>query len=186
MILRRRGLSPNVVPPVSLILATQVKEYVEGLKATRYSGDPQSQAATEGINLWVGRFAAACIRSVEDAMRFETRAKVIETKWRNEIPKPRAGSSLDLLLRGLVGMPILTVSTAMKLTGSSRQQTGEAVNTLVAAGILERTSNGLRNVIYEAPEIIEAFTSLERELGSPIGDTRTASPTRPVPARIVH
>ena len=186
MILRRRGLSPNVVPPVSLILATQVKEYVEGLKATRYSGDPQSQAATEGINLWVGRFAAACIRSVEDAMRFETRAKVIETKWRNEIPKPRAGSSLDLLLRGLVGMPILTVSTAMKLTGSSRQQTGEAVNTLVAAGILERTSNGLRNVSYEAPEIIEAFTSLERELGSPIGDTRTAPPTRPVPARIVH
>lgn len=186
MILRRRGLSPNVVPPVSLILATQTKEYVEGLVATRYCGEPQSQVAIEGINLWVGRFAAACARSVEDAMQFESAVKLIEVKWRNTVPKIRAGSSVDSLLKGLVGMPILTVSTAMKITGSSQQQTGEAVNTLVTAGILQRMSSGMRNVSYEAPDIIEAFTSLERRLGSPVGDTRISPPTRPVPARIIH
>ncbi len=186
MIFRRRGLSPNVLPPVSLILATQAKDYVEGLRATRYSGDPQSEAAIEGINLWVGRFAAACTRSVEDALNFESEAKAIESKWRKELSKVRAGSSLDNLLKGLVGMPILTVSTAMRLTSSSHQQTSAAVKILVEAKILRRVSTGVRSVTYEAPEIIESFTSLERRLGSPLGDTRTSPPSRAVPTAIVR
>jgi len=186
MILRRRGLSPNVVPPVSLILATQAKDYVEGLGATRYSGEPDSKDAINGINLWVGRFAAACVRSVGDAMEYENAAKAIQDKWREEFQKVRAGSSLDKLLSGLVGMPILTVSTAMKLTGSSHQKTSVAVSKLVEAGVLKRMSSGMRNVSYEAPEIFEAFTSLERQLGSPSGNTKISPPSRSVPARVAH
>jgi Fic family protein len=36
VILRRRGLSPIVVPPVSLVLATWSQDYINGLSATRY------------------------------------------------------------------------------------------------------------------------------------------------------
>jgi len=40
-----------------------------------------------------------------------------------------------------------------------------------------------RNRAYEAPEIIAAFTDLERQLASPEGDTRISEPVRIVPRR---
>ena len=38
LVLRRRGVATRFHPPVSLILATHAKDYVEGLTATRYRG----------------------------------------------------------------------------------------------------------------------------------------------------
>ena len=67
LILRRRGLAPRVLPPVSLILATWAQDYIDGLTASRYRGPVTSKEASEGINLWIGRFATACKRAVDDA-----------------------------------------------------------------------------------------------------------------------
>jgi hypothetical protein len=46
-----------------------------------------------------------------------------------------------------------------------------------------QTTVGRRNRAFEAPEVISAFTALERRLAGPSGDTRTAPPTRRVPRR---
>lgn len=183
LILRRRGLALRVVPPVSLILATWAQDYVEGLAATRYLAEPSSKDAHDGINLWIGRFAAACSRSVEDAMKFEARASSIEKSWRATLGRVRLSSSVDRLLQKLVGMPVLTVNTAMTLTNTSYKQTNEAISTLTDAGILHPRSTGGRNRTFEAPEIISAFAELERQLASPDGDTRVSHPSRNVPAR---
>jgi hypothetical protein len=40
-----------------------------------------------------------------------------------------------------------------------------------------------RNRAFEASEIVDVFTDLERQLGSPEGDTLTSPPTRRVPYR---
>jgi len=42
---------------------------------------------------------------------------------------------------------------------------------------------GRRNRTFEARELIDAFTDLERQLASPTGDTRAAPPSRRVPRR---
>ncbi|EQD38157.1 Filamentation induced by cAMP/death on curing, related domain protein, partial [mine drainage metagenome] len=55
LIFRRRGVAPRVLPPVSLILATWAQDYIDGLAVTRYRGLATSKAASEGINLWIGR-----------------------------------------------------------------------------------------------------------------------------------
>jgi Fic family protein len=183
LILRRRGLALRVVPPVSLILATWAQDYVDGLAATRYLADPTSKEAHEGINLWIGRFAAACTRSVEDAMEFEARASSIEKNWRATLGRVRLSSSVDRLLQKLVGMPVLTVNTAMALTNTSYKQTNEAISTLIQAGILHPMSTSSRNRTFEAPQIIATFVELERQLASPQGDTRASHPSRTVPAR---
>ena len=81
LILRRRGLSPRVLPPVSLILATSAKDYVGGLAGTRHRGPASAKASSVGVNLWVGRFATACVRAVDDAISFETKALSIEEGW---------------------------------------------------------------------------------------------------------
>ena len=184
LILCRRGVTTRVSPPISLVLATWAKDYVSGLTATRYIGDYLSIEAQEGINIWIGRFAAACSRSVIDAMEFEARAQKIECEWRSHLKNIRKGSSTDLLLQKLVGAPVLTVKSASMLTGKTLVATNNAINQLVGAGILHQVGVGGRNRMYESPEIIEAFSDLERQLASPEGDTRTSIPTRHVPARI--
>ncbi len=183
LILRRRGVALRVLPPVSLILATWAQDYIGGLEATRYSGSPTSKEAKEGINLWIGRFATACKRAVDDAGSFEQQALAIEQQWRERLGKFRAGSAVDLLLRLLLGAPVITVNSAADLIGVSFVHTNEAINRLVDAGILKQVTVGRRNRAFEAPEIIEAFAALERQLASPEGDTRTSEPARRVPRR---
>jgi len=183
LILRRRGLAPRVLPPVSLILATWAKDYVGGLEASRYQGSSRTRAAHEGTNLWIGRFAGACSRAAADATSFEHRAQAIEAAWRDRLDKVRDRSASDLLLRALAGAPVVTVSSAADLIGRSFVQTNQAVGRLVEAGILNQVTVGRRNRAFEAPDIIDAFTDLERQFGSPAGDTRTSEPIRRVPRR---
>ena len=54
LVLRRRGLATRVPPPISLVLATWAKDYVDGLTATRYRGPATGKDAQAGLNLWVG------------------------------------------------------------------------------------------------------------------------------------
>lgn len=183
LIFRRRGVAPRVLPPVSLILATWAQDYIVGLSATRYRGPATSKAASDGINLWIGRFATACKRAVEDAMSFEQRAIVIEAEWRERLGRVRVRSAADLLLRLLVGAPVVTVNSAANLIGKSFVNTNEAVARLVEADILRQVTVGRRNRAFEAPDIIAAFTDLERQLASPEGDTLTSEPVRRVPRR---
>jgi Fic family protein len=183
LVLRRRGLVARVLPPISLVLATWANDYVDGLAATRYRGPATGKAAQEGLNVWVGRFAGACQRAVEDAASFERHITEIVGEWRNRLGRARRGSAADLLLRSIAGAPVLTVSAAAELIGRSYPQTNEAIERLESAGVLTQVTVGRRNRAFEAPEIINAFTDLERRLASPDGDTLISRPIRPVPPR---
>lgn len=183
LVLRRRGLAIRVLPPVSLVLATLARDYVGGLTGTRYVGPLDSEQARAGINRWIATFAASCTRSVADANDFERRAAELEARWRERLGRVRANSAADLLLHRLAGAPVLTVESAASLTGRTYNPANEAVQRLANAGILRQITIGRRNRAYEAPDIIDAFTDLERQLASRAGDTRTSSPARPVPRR---
>jgi hypothetical protein len=182
VVLRRRGVAPRVLAPISLVLATWSRSYVEGLTATRYRGRANSSAAHDGINRWIGLFAAACRRAVDDAMAFEERVATIQGDWRAALGTVRRGSAADLLVGALPGAPVLSVSSAAGLVGRSFQATNEAMTRLERAGVVRQVNVGRRNRAFEAPAIIDAFTALERRLASPTGDTRSAPPDRPAPA----
>jgi len=181
LVLRRRGLAPRVLPPVSLVLATLARDYVGGLTASRYIGSPTSSDATAGANTWLATFAGACVRSVADATTFESRAIALEQEWRERLDRVRANSATDLLLHRLPGAPVLTAESAATLIGRTFKPANDAIQRLVQAGILHQITIGRRNRAYEAPEIIEAFTDLERQLASPAGNTRISPPARAVP-----
>ena len=167
-----------MLPPVSLVLATQAQSYIDGLTKYRFIGSHDSSAAIDGANTWVGRFAGACIRAVADASLFEQRAKALEEQWRERLGKIRANSGTDLLLRGLPGAPVLTVDGAAALIGRTFKPASEAVGRLVEARILRQVTVGRRNRAFEAPELIAAFTALERQLTNPGGDTRSNQSSR--------
>jgi Fic family protein len=183
VILRRRGLSPIVVPPVSLVLATWSQDYINGLSATRYHADPLSHEAMEGLDRWVGVFAAATTRSVADAETYEERITDVQSAWRAALGKVRANSAVDLLIDALPGAPIVTVQSAAALIGRTDQAVNEAIPRLVDAGVLTQTTVGRRNRAFEAPDLIDAFNDLERQLASPDGDILHSPPARRVPRR---
>ena len=183
VILRRRGLAPLVVPPVSLVLATWSTDYVNGLIATRYRSDAPSQEAVEGLDYWVGLFAAAMTRAVADAESYEQRVDEVQAAWRESLGKVRANSAVDILLDALPGAPVITAQSAAALIGRSKQAVNEAIPRLVDAGVLKQTTVGRRNRAFEALDLIDAFTDLERQLASPDGDTLHSPPERRVPQR---
>lgn len=88
----------------------------------------------------------------------------------------RARSAVDVLLRVLVGAPVVTVTSASELIGRSFVQTNEAVNRLAGAGLLRQVTVGRRSRAFEAQDIIAAFGDLERQLASPEGDTSVSKP----------
>lgn len=182
LVLRRRGLAERVLPPVSLVLATWAQDYVGGLTAFRYTGQPTGAAAVAGLNRWTEVFAAACSRSVADAMSFQKRVERLEAGWRARLGPVRSRSATDLLLRALPGAPVITVDSAAALIDRTFNPANRAIERLVEAGILQQVTIGQRNRAFEAVEVIHAFTALERQLASPQGDTRLSKPSRRVPS----
>jgi hypothetical protein len=87
----------------------------------------------------------------------------------------RAGSATDLLLRALPGAPVLTVSSAAELVGRTFPAVNDAIARLTEADVVAQMSIGERNRAFEAKDVIDAFTSLERQLASPAGDPQGPS-----------
>ena len=177
MVLGYRALAVNVLPPISLLLATYSRDYVSCLMAIRESDD------SEAWNRWIGFFATSCRRAVERSVLFEETITAIQESWRTRLGRVRRNSSLDNLLQALPEMPVLTVAGASRILQRSIPATNDAVNELVTAGILRSVNQGKRNRVFEARELIDAFTSFERSLATPGGDTKSVRPARPVPNR---
>ena len=181
MVLRRRGLAKRVFPPVSLVLATHADQYVAALTATRYRGKATSNAATRSIEGWIAMFAGACIRAAHDAESFEERISNIQRRWHERLGSTRGHSAVHALLAIIPGAPVLTVKSAVELTGRSLVAVNDGIARLVEAGILKQPKAQARNRTFEAREIIDAFVDLERQLASPAGNTRVEPPVRHVP-----
>jgi Fic family protein len=183
MILRRRGLVRRTLPPVSLVLATYSVDYIAALRQTHVAVAPTSREAMDGINAWVALFAAACTRAVDDAATFEKAIETIKKGWPKRLGSVRSHSAARALLDVLTGVPIVTVKSAVKLTGRSTPAVNDAIARLVDARILHQPNARAWNRTFEAREIIDAFVGLERKLASPAGDTVASPPARRVPAR---
>jgi Fic family protein len=182
VVLRRRGLTPHYVPPISLALATTAGDYIAGLTAFRHVGDPESREAQAGIAEWLATFATATRRACAEAERLADGLGGLQAAWREAV-KPRRNSAADLLLQTLGRAPVLTASTAAAIVHRSSVATGKAIDQLVAAGVLQQITVGRRNRAYEAPGVFDLLVDHERAVASPSGDTLSEPPVRPVPDR---
>jgi Fic family protein len=186
LVLRRRGLAPRFVPPVSLILATNAGAYIAGLVAYRYSGPSEGPIAMSAAIQWIDRFVNELLRACNDADAFAHELELLEKQWRARVGRVRASSATDVLLAALPGIPVLTVETAAGAIGRSAERTNDAVNRLKECGVLRQGSVGRRNRVFEVADLLAAVTALERKLASPAADTDRAKPTRTVPNRSDH
>ena len=89
----------------------------------------------------------------------------------------RPSTALD----ALPGAPMITVQSGAALIGRSLQAVNEAIPRLVDARRAHPDDGRKRNRAFEAKELIDSFTALERQLASPDGDTRSPPPVAAFP-----
>jgi Fic family protein len=157
VVLRRRGLAPRYVPPVSLVLAADARSYVTGLMAfrDRRPGD------------WIDLFAWAIGRAAEKASDLAARLAELQRAWRERSGKPRRHSSVEALIVALPAHPIVTVATGRELLGRSKQAVNQAIAALAGCGVLRPLTLARRNRAWEARELFDLVDEVERELAAP-------------------
>lgn len=158
VILKRRGLSPTFVPPVSVVLARDKGKYIEGLTAYR-----------EGRVLeWIEMFSLAATSSSKLAENYLQQVTELQGQWRTQLKEkvnPRSDAAAWDLINVLPAYPIMTLPVGVAATGKSKPAINGAIPDLVAAGILTVLSKSQRNRAWEASELLDLIVDLEAGVG---------------------
>jgi Fic family protein len=155
IILRRRGLAPRYLPPVSLALAGDADRYVVGLTSWRF-GDEDD---------WYWVFSKALGRAALGAHSFAADVAVLQRHWTEQAGNPRRNSGPLQLIELLPSHPIVNVKTAAELIGGTEERARLAVTRLEKSGVLRQTSVGPRSRAWESVGLFDLLDRFEREVG---------------------
>lgn len=155
VVLRRRGLAPRFIPPISVVFAGARDRYVAGL--TRFRGD--------GVAEWIEQFAGATARAARLARDHVGAVRALQERWREQLGAskgaPRAGASAWAIIDVLPAHPMISAPVAVAVTGRSRARIYEAIEQLVAADVLVPLTEGKRNRWWEAAGFLELVGRME-------------------------
>ena len=133
VILRRRGIAPRYVPPVSLVLAGRADTYVRGLTAYRFS-EPEE---------WYDIFAGALEMSSIKAREFAERVAALQGTWLEQAGMPRPQAGARKLIAQLPAHTVINATTSQTLIGASSPVTAySAIERLVKADVLREIKIG--------------------------------------------
>lgn len=154
VILRRRGLAPTFVPPISVILAQEKESYIEGLTLFRQDRIPE----------WLEIFASAANRSASLARTYTAQAVELQERWRQRLrahSNPRRDAAAWAIVEVLPAYPFITVPVAVAATKRTRPAVASAVAELEAAGVLRRISESARSRTWEAAGVLDLIAALD-------------------------
>lgn len=154
VILRRRGLAPRYVPPISIALATNKERYIRGL----------SDFKEGNLDRWLSIFAAAATQAANLAVVYLDRVESLQEVWRSELQRssnPRADAAAWRIIDALPSYPMITGPIATALIGRTKAAVNEGISQLEQAGVLLRASAGQRNRIWEASGLLDLLNDFE-------------------------
>ena len=173
VVLRRRGLAPHFLPPISVALANARQRYVDGL--TVFRGD--------GVAQWVEHFTDATARSARLASAYVGAVGALSARWRDQLAAsgraPRAGAAAWALIDVLPAHPIISAPVATVATGRVKTAIYDAIEQLVDAEILLPLSSSRRNRAWEVAGLLDLIESMEAGVLPPVFD----APARPPRSR---
>ena len=155
VVLRRRGLAPDYVPPISVVLANVKDRYIAGLTDFRAGR----------IEKWVAQFAAAAAQAAMLAAEYLRRVTQLVADWRAQLAAsfdaPRADAAAWAVIDVLPAHPVITAPLAAAATGRGKAPIYDAIRQLVAAGVLVPVTRGARNQAWEAVGLLEVLAEME-------------------------
>jgi Fic family protein len=154
VILRRRGLAPAYVPPISVVLARDKGRYIKGLTAYR-----------EGrVQHWIEAFSLAATEASKLAEKYLDQVTALQEEWRarlREKVNPRSDAAAWVLIEVLPGYPVVTLPVGVAASGKSKPAVNGAIAALVTAEVLRPLSESQRNRAWEASELLDLIVDLE-------------------------
>lgn len=154
VILRRRGLAPAFIPPISVVLAREKEKYIRGLTAYR----------EDRVSDWIEAFSLATTAASKLAEKYLRQVTELQEEWRVQLKakvNPRSDATAWLLIDVLPAHPVMTLPVGVAATGKSKPAVNGAIPGLVAAGILRPLSESRRNRAWEASELLDLIVDLE-------------------------
>ena len=175
VVLRRRGLTPLFVPPISVVLATSARRYIAGLVDFR-----------EGrVDDWIGVFADASRTAAEAAKRLWTQIDDLLAELLERAGSPRSDSVARRIILGLPAQPVISASTAASRYDVSPTAARAALNRLAETGVVVPTRVGRRrDREWISDELFALLDAFEHSLGHPFdGGTPLPVSRRTQPSR---
>lgn len=154
VVLRRRGVAPRFVPPVSIVLAARPAAYVDGLVGFR-----------EGrIAEWIESFAGGTHDAAAASIELAERVAALQAEWARRAGKPRADSAAAKLIALLPALPVLSAPTARAAIGASQQKTLDGLKALADVKVVRQISEGSYDRQYAADELFDLVTAYEERI----------------------
>jgi Fic family protein len=154
VILRRRGLAPSFVPPISVVFARTKDAYIRGLTMFR-EGD---------VAGWIESFAVSAVRAATLGEGYVERVRALQDRWREQLRRevdPRSDAAAWAVIDVLPAHPVITVPVAVAATGRTRPAVTNGIDHLVTAGVLTPVSGAARNRSWEAIGLLDLIEALE-------------------------
>ncbi len=154
VVLRRRGLTPTYVPPISVVLAMNRSRYITGLTRFR-SGD---------VDGWVTGFAVAAAQAAGLAEAYVASVEELQARWREQLRAAidvRSDAAAWRVIDVLPAHPVITLPVAVAATERTKAVVNQALGQLEQVGVLVRLSRGERNRTWEASGLLDLLTDLE-------------------------
>ncbi len=163
VVLRRRGIAPRFLPPISVVFAESRDRYIAGLTAFR--GD--------AVAAWIEHFAAATVTAARLARTYIEAVRALQERWRQQLRAmdavPRVDAAAWTIIDMLPAHPMISAPVTAAVTGRARGRIYEAIEQLVAAGVLQPLSSGRRNRWWEAVGLLDLIEQIEA--GETLGPT---------------
>lgn len=155
VVLKRRGVAPAYVPPISVVLAADRGRYIDGLRRFQ----------DERVGAWIEQFAVAARSAAKLAETYLRALEQLSAVWRAKLgartAPPRSDAAAWAVIDILPAYPVISAPVAAEVTGRSRPQIYEAIEHLAEAGVLTPLSTALRNRSWEAVGLLDLLERLE-------------------------
>ncbi len=159
VVLRRRGVAPRFVPPVSIVLAARPNSYVDGLVGFR-----------EGrVSSWCASFAGALERAARLSVQLATDVADLQAEWFERAGHPRRDSAAARIIPILPAQPITSAAIVRDAINVRHQRALEGLKVLEAAGVLRRISETAWDQQFAADELFALLERYEEAMSSGTG-----------------
>jgi Fic family protein len=168
VILRRRGATTTVTPPISNVLLANPDRYVAGLTAYREGN----------VDDWSSLFAGALHSAAVRGRALARAVGLLQEEWVDRIAPARADATAHRIIAILPGAPVLDANRAAELTGASTVSTRKALMRLEEAGAVRLLrQDAQRGRVWVADELLGILNAFEWNLaGSPDPGERRRAP----------
>ncbi len=154
VVLRRRRIATEYVPPISVVLAAERGRYIRGLTDYR-SGE---------VGAWIEQFAGAAARAAGLATAYLEAVTRLMDEWRFRLAEssaPRADAAAWAVIEVLPAHPVITAPVAAAATGRAKAAIPQAIRQLSDSGVLLPLSDSKRNRSWEAIGLLDLLEGLE-------------------------